>query len=229
MRGRAGCGRRPGCRAGAGGRGRGRPGARQPPSAGPGRVLPCLYHRLRPDRGRGGALRRVRAAPPARPPGPRAGASARARRPPGHPPAAAPAGQADARLGLRSRGGLARPRAARAHRRQPRSWPVVQDGEGVGLPRHRGRPADRQLQLDARSSARGGGDERRHPRPHAGALRHPGRDPRLHHAHLEGRAGPRAMGARRPAARPGAARPNCATSSTRLRTRPGGVRARTWA
>ena len=59
--------------------------------------------------------------------------------------------------------------------------------EGNQLPRHRGDAAARQLRLDARPPDHGGGDLRRHPGAHAGALRRQGRDPRLHHARLEGR------------------------------------------
>ena len=48
--------------------------------------------------------------------------------------------------------------------------------------------AARQLRLDARPPDHGGGDLRRHSGAHAGALRRQGRDSRLHHAGLEGRA-----------------------------------------
>ena len=77
---------------------------------------------------------------------------------------------------------------------------VLQDGEGHQLPRHRGVAADRQFGLDARPADHGRGDERRHPRPHARALRREGRDPGLHHARLEGRPEPRAVARRRQAA-----------------------------
>ena len=63
--------------------------------------------------------------------------------------------------------------------------------------------ADRQFRLDARPADHRRGDERRHPGPHAGALRRQGRDPGLHDARLEGRAGARAMDRRRQAANPG--------------------------
>ena len=52
----------------------------------------------------------------------------------------------------------------------------------------------------ARPADHGGGDVRRHPGAHAGALRGQGGDPRLHHARLEGRPEPRALGAGRQAA-----------------------------
>ena len=70
--------------------------------------------------------------------------------------------------------------------------------------------ADRQLGLDARPADHGGGDVRRHPGAHAGALRGEGRGAGLHHARLEGRAKPGKMGAggqaaqSRPAERPAA-------------------------
>ena len=60
--------------------------------------------------------------------------------------------------------------------------------------------ADRQLRLDARPADHRGGDVRRHPGAHAGALRGEGRGAGLHHARLEGRAEPREMGAGRQAA-----------------------------
>ena len=66
--------------------------------------------------------------------------------------------------------------------------------------------------LDARAADRDRGDLRRHPRPHARALRRPDRDPRLHHPRLEGRAEPRVVARRRapgqsgPAQRPPAHR-----------------------
>ena len=60
--------------------------------------------------------------------------------------------------------------------------------------------ADRQLGFDARPTDYGGGDVRRHPGPHAGALRGEGGGAGLHHARLEGRAEPREMGAGRQAA-----------------------------
>ena len=62
---------------------------------------------------------------------------------------------------------------------------------------------DRQFRLDARAADHGGGDERRHPGPHARALRRQGRDPGLHDARLEGRPEPRAVARRRQARQPG--------------------------
>ena len=57
------------------------------------------------------------------------------------------------------------------------------------FPRHGGDPAARQFRLDARPPDHGGGDVRRHPRPHAGALRGEDRNPGLHHPRLERRPG----------------------------------------
>ena len=90
-----------------------------------------------------------------------------------------------------------------AHHHQPDAFAVLQGGEGHQLPRHRGVAADRQLGLDARPADHGGGDERRHPGPHARALRRQGRDPGLHHPRLEGRPEPRAVARRRQARQSG--------------------------
>ena len=90
-----------------------------------------------------------------------------------------------------------------AHRHQPDALAVLQGREGHQLPRHRGVAADRQLGLDARPADHGGGDERRHPGPHARALRRQGRDPGLHHPRLEGRPEPRAVARRRQARQSG--------------------------
>ena len=57
--------------------------------------------------------------------------------------------------------------------------------------------------LDARPADHGRRDLRRHPGAHAGALRRQGRDPRLHHARLEGRAVARALAAAGKPANPG--------------------------
>ena len=57
----------------------------------------------------------------------------------------------------------------------------------TAVPRHRGDAAARQFRLDARAPDHGRGLLRRYSRPHARALRGQGRDPRLHHARLEGR------------------------------------------
>ena len=102
-------------------------------------------------------------------------------------------------LGFRPRRGHARRRAPGARRRQSHACALLQEGEGDQLPRHRGDAADRQFRLDARPADHGGGDERRHPRPHARALRREGRDPGLHDARLEGRPEPRAVARRRQA------------------------------
>ena len=96
--------------------------------------------------------------------------------------------------------GLLDPVAAAAHHHRSAARAVVQAGEGNQLPRHRGDAAARQFRLDARPPDHGGGDLRRHPGAHAGALRRQGRDSRLHHARLEGRAVARSPGS--PPARP---------------------------
>ena len=93
------------------------------------------------------------------------------------------------------------------------------------LPRHGGDAAARQFRLDARPADHGGGDLRRHPGAHAGALRRQGRDPRLHHPRLEGRAVARGWLAAGKPPIP-AASTICATSSTSRPMRPGGARAR---
>ena len=76
---------------------------------------------------------------------------------------------------------------------------LVQAGAGHRFPRHGGDAAARQFRLDARPADHGRGDLRRHPGAHAGALRRQGRDPRLHHARLEGRAVARGVAAGRQA------------------------------
>ena len=93
-------------------------------------------------------------------------------------------------------------RLSRVDRRSAASA-VVQAREGHQLPRHRGDAAARQFRLDARAPDHGGGDLRRHPGAHARALRRQGRDPRLHHARLEGRAVARSLARRRQAGNPG--------------------------
>ena len=60
--------------------------------------------------------------------------------------------------------------------------------------------ADRQFGLDARPADRHRRDLRRHPRPDARALRRGDRGARLHHPRVEGRAEPRGVARRRPAA-----------------------------
>ncbi len=108
----------------------------------------------------------------------------------------------------------------------PYASAVVQGGKGHGIPRHGGDAAARQFRLDARPSDHGRRHLRRHPRAHAGALRRQGRDSRLHHARLEGRAVARALARRRQAGAIPAASTTCATSSTNPPTRRGAARAR---
>ena len=99
--------------------------------------------------------------------------------------------------------GTARHRAAAARRHGSDARAVVQAREGHHLPRHRGDAAARQFRLDARPPDHGGGDLRRHPGAHARALRRQGRDPRLHHPRLEGRAVARILARRRQARQSG--------------------------
>ena len=106
----------------------------------------------------------------------------------------------------------------------PHASALVQAREGHQFPRHRGDAAARQFRLDARPPDHGGGDLRRHPGAHAGALRRQGRDPRLHHARLEGRPVARGLARRRQAGAIPAASTTCATSSTSPPTRRGGAR-----
>ena len=173
-----------------------------------------------------GTVRAGRARPAARLSRQAALASAGRGRPPRQPAAAPADGAAEPRLGLRPRGRPARSGAAAAHHHRSAARAVVQAGEGNQLPRHRGDAAARQFRLDARPPDHGGGDLRRHPGAHARALRRQGRDSRLHHAGLEGRAVARSPGS--PPARPPipAGSTICATSSTSRPTRRGGARAR---
>jgi cobaltochelatase CobT len=105
---------------------------------------------------------------------------------------------------LRARGGPARsgPPRARGHRPLPAA--LVQAREGHQLSRYRRDPAAGQFRLDARAPDHGGGDLRRHPGAHPGALRRQGGDPRLHHTGLEGRPVPRGVARRWQAERAGA-------------------------
>ncbi len=112
------------------------------------------------------------------------------------PAAAPPAGAADPRLGVRPGRGPARRRPPVARRGEPDAGAVVQARARHGVPRHGGDAADRQFRLDARPADHRGGDVRRHPGPHAGALRGEGGGAGLHHARLEGRAEPREAGCR---------------------------------
>ena len=142
------------------------------------------------------------------------------------PAAAPPDGAAEPRLGLRPRRRRARPGAPAARRHRSDSAAVLQARARHRFPRHRGDAAARQFRLDARPADHRRGDLRRHPGAHARALRRQGRDPRLHHPRLEGRAVARSL-ARRPASRPiRAASTTCATSSTSPPTPRGGGRAR---
>ena len=124
------------------------------------------------------------------------------RRAPRQPAAAPPDGAAEPLLGFRPRGGLSRPGAAGAHRHRPDAAALLQAGARHQIPRHGGDAGARQFRLDARPADHGRGDLRRHPGAHAGALRRLGRDPRLHHPRLEGRAGAREMAEGRQAAEP---------------------------
>ena len=189
--------------------------------------LQAVHHALRRDRAGRGTVRAGGARPAARLSRQAAFASAGRRRPPRQPPAAPADGAAEPRLGVRPRGGHARSGAAAAHHHRSAARAVVQAGEGDQLPRHRGDAAARQLRLDARPADHGGGDLRRHPRAHAGALRRQGRNPRLHHAGVEGRAVARVLARRRQDPPIPAGSTTCATSSTSRPTRRGGAPART--
>ena len=132
---------------------------------------------------------------------PAARASAKRDRAARQPPAAPPDGEADARLGVRSRGGHARyrrgSRASSPIPVYPLSYKREKETEF--------RDTVVTLLIDNSGSMRGPadhrrGDERRHPRAHARALRRQGRDPGLHHARLEGRPVARALDRRRQAA-----------------------------
>ena len=149
-----------------------RPGPPRPPRASCRAAAPTRPRSIAPSaRFRRGHRRRqavrprraVAAAPTARP---AALASAERDRAARQPPAAPPDGQADPRLGVRSRGGPARRRAAVARRRQPDPAARLQARARDRVPRHRRHPADRQFGLDARPADHRGGDERRHPRAH---------------------------------------------------------------
>ena len=182
-------------------------GSAQQPAAVPaaGRRRPGLQGLRDPVRRGGhgrGAVRPQRAQPAARPARPVAGPLPGHDRPDGQPAAAQADGAAAALLVVRSRRGHPRHRPPVAGGDQPDHLALVQDGGGDRLPRHGGLAADRQFGLDARPADRRGGDERRHPGPHAGALRGQGRDPGLHHPGLEGRPVARGLAARRQARRP---------------------------
>ncbi len=106
----------------------------------------------------------------------------------------------------------------------PHASALVQAREGDQFSRHRGHAAARQFGLHARPPDHGGGDLRRHPGAHPRALRRQGRDPRLHHAGVEGRAVARGLARRRTSRAIPAASTTCATSSTSPPTRRGGAR-----
>ncbi len=185
------------------------------------------FHRqIRRDRRRRGIVRAGRARPPARLSRQAALAFAGRGGAAGQPPAALVAGAAEPRLGIRSRGRLARSGAAVARHRRSDASVVVQAREGHRFPRHRGDAAARQFRLDARPPDHGRGNLRRHSGAHAGTLRRQGRNPRLHHAGLEGRPVARILARRRQAGQSRAGSTICATSSTSRPTRRGGARAK---
>ena len=146
---------------------------------------------------------------------------------PRQPAAAAPDGEAEPRVGVRPRRGHARQRPPAARRHRPAAALVLQAGKGHGVPRHRGDAAPRQFGLDARAPDHGRGDLRRHSRPHARALRGQGRDSRLHHPRLEGRAVARGLAAGGQAAQSRPAQRHAPRHLQGRPTRPGGGRART--
>ena len=201
------------------------PGALLQRAAGP--AVSRLHGEVRRDRRGRPAVRRRGARPAAQPSRPAARASAGRDRQARQPPAAPADGAAEPRLGLRPRRGHARRRAPGPRRRQPDACRSPSRRRRRPIPRHGRDAADRQFRLDARPADHGRGDERRHPGPHARALRRQGRDPGLHHPRLEGRPEPRALDRRRQAGQSRAASTICATSSTSRPTRRGGARART--
>ena len=170
--------------------------------------LQGLHHQVRRSRQRRGPVRAGGIAAAARLSRQAVAEPLQRRRPARQPAATAADGAAEPVVGVRPRGRRARRRPPVARRHRPAAAAVVQAREGDGLPRHGGDDADRQFRLDARPADHGRGDLRRHPRPHARTLRRQGRDPRLHHPRLEGRAGARSVaaggqaGQPRPAQRP---------------------------
>ena len=188
--------------------------------------LSAVHRQVRRDRRRRKSLRSGRARTAARLSRQAAVASAGRGGAARQPAAAAVDGAAEPRLGIRSGRRPARSGAAAARHRRSAASAVVQAREGHRFPRYGGDAAARQFRLDARASDHGGGDLRRYPGAHAGALRRQGGDFGLHHARLEGRAIARSV-ARARASRPiPGASTICATSSTSRPTRPGGARAR---
>ena len=157
---------------------------------------------FRRDGRRRGALRGRRTRPAARLPRQAARQSLGRGRPARQPAAAPPDGAAEPLLGFRPRGRLSRSGAAGARRHRSDAAALLQAGARHQVPRYRGQPRARQFGLDARPADHGRRDLRRHSRPHARTLRRLGRDPRLHHPRLEGRAGAREMAEGRQAAEP---------------------------
>ena len=157
-------------------------------------------HGLRRDGRRRATVRRGGARPAARLPRQAAVQSAGRGRASRQPAAAPPDGAAEPVVGFRPRRGLSRFGAAGAHRHRSDAAAVLQAGARHQVPRYRGDAAARQFGLDARPADHRCGDLRRHPGPHARALRRLRRDPRLHDARLEGRASAREMAEGRQAA-----------------------------
>ncbi len=151
----------------------------------------------------------------------RSAIAANANAPSEQPSAAPPDGAAESQLGVRSRGRHPRCGAPDPRRRSTRctrsSFKVEHD---IELPRHGGDAAARQFGLDARPADHGCRDVRRYSGAYAGTLRRQGRDPRLHHTRLEGRAVTRDAGWRKASQRSPAASTICATSSTNRPTSP---------
>ena len=143
------------------------------------------------------------------------------------PPAAPPHGAAEPRLGVRPRGGHARPRAPVARGDRPPAAAVLQAREGHRLPRHCGDAAARQFGLDARDVP----SRWRPPAPTSWRARWSAAASRSRSWASPPRPG-RAASRARPGCSPASPRrrggsTTCATSSTRRRTRPGAGRAAT--
>ena len=155
--------------------------------------LQGIHPDVRRDCRRRGTLRRGRTRPAARLSRQAARQSVGRRRPAGQPAAAPADGAAEPLLGFRSRGGLSRSGAPGARHHRPDAGAILQAGARHQIPRHGGDAGARQFRLDARPADHGGGHLRRHSGAHAGTLRRFGRDSRLHHARVEGRAGAREM------------------------------------
>src|SRR6516165_9063360 len=167
--------------------------------------LPALHHQTRRD-GRGrGFVRTGGARSAARLPRQAALASARRGRAARQPTAAPFDGTTEPRLGVRPGRGIARSRAALAHRGRSAPSALVQAREGNQFPRYRGHAPARQFGLDARTADHGRGDLRRYPGAHARALRRQSGNSGLYHARVEGRAIARGLARRRQARQSGAA------------------------